>query len=118
MARGDDDGNVGLRTNFAKQIEAIFLSEPEIEDDQVRLAAGEQAGNFITTRSRYGTYVVVFEIIRYQVPHRPVVLDHEAGGRFAFGGMAGLGPLKTGHITVGTVSLIARRPAGGSGWCN
>ncbi len=88
MTRGDDDGNVGLRANLAQEIEAVLLPEPEIEDHEIRLAAGEQARDLIATRRGDGADVVVLEIIRHEVPHGAVILDHETGRRFAIGAMA------------------------------
>ena len=75
MTRGDNDGNVRSRANLAQQIEAILLPEPQIEDHEIRLAAGEQARDLVATRRGDGADVVILEIIRHQMPHGAVILD-------------------------------------------
>jgi hypothetical protein len=36
---GDDNGDVRLCADLTKQIEFVFLAEPQVENHQIRLAA-------------------------------------------------------------------------------
>src|ERR1700751_5753324 len=64
MTGGDDDGDVGMRSDFAQETEAILLSKPQIKDDQVRLVAGQERGDLVSSRGRDRSDVMIFEVAR------------------------------------------------------
>jgi hypothetical protein len=73
----DDDGDVGLCAYLAKQIEPVLLAEPQVENHQIRLAARQQSNHLVGPAGGHRPEVMILEIVRHQMPHPVVVLDHE-----------------------------------------
>jgi hypothetical protein len=85
MTGGDDDGNIGVRTYLAEQIETVLLAQSQVEDDEVGLASCKQRGDLVAPRRCDRANIVFFEIIHHQMAHGDVVLDHHADRFPAFG---------------------------------
>ncbi len=47
MAGGDDHRQVGMGADLAQEVQPVFLAEPEVEDDQARLARRQMARHFL-----------------------------------------------------------------------
>jgi hypothetical protein len=77
MSGHDDDRYIGPRANFAQEIEAILLPQPEIEHDQARFGAAELLIQLLAPWHCHNGHVLLFEISRDHLPNGRIVIDNE-----------------------------------------
>ena len=77
MAGGDDHRQVGMGADLAQEVQPVFLAEPEVEDDQARLARRQVARHFLAAGRGVGRHAVLPQIIDDHLVHQRVVIDDE-----------------------------------------
>ena len=77
MTSHDDDRHVGVRTDVAEQIEAILLTEPQIEDHEIHLGVAELTVHLLATFRDQGADVILLEVVHDHTAQGGVVLDDE-----------------------------------------
>src|SRR5580692_5930073 len=59
IAGADDYRNIGARSDLTQEVEPILLAEPQIEDDEIRLARGEMMDHLLPPRCGDGAHIVL-----------------------------------------------------------
>ena len=75
MAGDDNHRNIETRSDLAQEIQAVFVAQTEIEDNQVGFSSSKMPHHLISLRGRHDAQVVPFEIVRHHLPDRRVIID-------------------------------------------
>src|SRR5271165_1775798 len=77
MTGNDDDRNVGIRADVAEQIEAILLTEHEIEDHQIHFVVAELTRHVLVAFRDQCADVILLKVVDDHASQGGVVLDDE-----------------------------------------
>ncbi len=82
---GDDYRNIGARPDVAQQVKPVLLTEPQIEDHEIRLSCGEMMDHLLPPRCGDGAYIVFFQVVADHAQHDRIVVDDDYSRRLIFG---------------------------------
>jgi hypothetical protein len=79
MTGDDNDRHVGLRTDFTKQVQAVLLPEPQVQDHQINVTHGKLMGHLLTAGRNDGPDVIFTKVARDHTLQGWIVLYDENG---------------------------------------
>jgi hypothetical protein len=81
MTGHNNHWDIRARSDFAKKVESIILTQSQIEDHEVGLGNGEVPRHLFALAGAYDMYVVLFEVALDHVPDGRIVVDEENSRR-------------------------------------